>query len=270
MPGAPRGVHAPAPGPQRLSGPFWRASPIGAGTASPPQPQIPHGLRRIPGHGREPAPPASPKKTCSLTHHREQTKNGPVPHRPCRSHHYPFCLLGMQSEAGPLTPDRGSSAKVTVGLAGLPEGSLRAVASARCGTLPQPTPSPALPGAVKGIQPAAHTRNFPSFSPPHPKSCQLFLPAERLWHLASPLATKAAPVARTMTSPDQHRGSHQLSPLSGHSLETSQKLSYLKCSHDHPFPRERNPASAHRPGAFLPHADLSSPACSSNSEWCPA
>lgn len=140
------------------------------------------------------------------------------------------------------------------------------------GNLPQPAPSPVLPGAVKAT-PSTQLPKLETSLPSHPHTSNpansSSLPSvSGTWPLL--VASKAAAVAGTMASPDQHPGSHQLSPLSGHSLETSQTLSYLKRSHDYPFPPERNPASAHRPGAFLPHAGLSSPACSSNSEWCPA
>lgn len=61
----------------------------------------------------------------------------------------------------------------------------------------EPAPACSKPCTPRGsegntIHPAAQTRNFPSLSPPHLKSCQLLLPAERLWHLASPRGIKGS------------------------------------------------------------------------------
>lgn len=58
------GARSPAGDPRPCSGPpkaLWavlESKPHQGRTASSPQPQIPHGLYKIPGHGREPEPPS--------------------------------------------------------------------------------------------------------------------------------------------------------------------------------------------------------------------
>lgn len=151
-------VYAPNPGTQRLSGLFWRASPMRTGRARSPSLRSPTGLQRKASIAQNVHPrtreslalPVSCKKTCSLTRRKEQNKNGQIFQGPCKSHHYHSIFSRCNRKLDPRLSIQGSLAKVAAGISGQQEGSLVTAACAHRRVPPQPAPSPALPGTASG------------------------------------------------------------------------------------------------------------------------